>query len=272
MKEVVRKEVLKWLDADVIYPISDSSWVSLVQVVPKKEGMTVVRGVDDKLIPTRTVTGLRICIDYRKLNKATCKDHFPLPFIDQMLDRLAEHKYYCFLKGYSGYNQIAIASEDQEKTIFTCPYSTFAFRRMPFRLCNAPATFQRCMMAIFSNMVEQIIEVFIDDFFVFGTSFDDCLAKLVLVSERCEKTNLILNWEKCHFMVKEGIVLGHRISEKGIEVDRSKIEAIDKLLPPTTVKGMRSFLGHAGFYRRFIKDFSKISKPLCNMLLKDTKF
>jgi hypothetical protein len=128
------------------------------------------------------------------------------------------------------------------------------------------------MMAIFSDMVEQIIEIFMDDFSVFGTSFDDCLAKLALVLERCEKTNLILNWEKCHFMVKEGIVLGHRISEKGIEVDRAKIEAIDKLLPPTTVKGVRSFLGHAGFYRRFIKDFSKISKPLCSLLLKDIKF
>jgi hypothetical protein len=146
-----------------------------------------------------------------------------------MLDRLAGHEYYCFLDGYSGYNQIAIAPEDQEKTTFTCPYGTFAFRRMPFGLCNAPATFQRCMMAIFSDMVEQIIEIFMDDFSVFGTSFDDCLAKLVLVLERCEKTNLILNWKKCHFMVKEGIVLGHRISEKGIEVDKAKIEAIDKL-------------------------------------------
>jgi hypothetical protein len=246
--------------------------VSPVQVVPKKGGMTVVKDANNNLIPTRPVTGWRICMDYRKLNKATRKDHFPLPFIDQMLDRLAGHEYYCFLDGYSGYNQIAIAPEDQEKTTFTCPYGTFAFRRMPFGLCNAPATFQRCMMAIFSDMVEQIIEIFMDDFSVFGTSFDDCLAKLALVLERCEKTNLILNWEKCHFMVKEGIVLGHRISEKGIEVDRAKIEAIDKLLPPTTVKGVRSFLGHAGFYRRFIKDFSKISKPLCSLLLKDIKF
>jgi hypothetical protein len=153
-------------------------------------------------------------MDYRKLNKATRKDHFPLPLIDQMLDRLAGHKYYCFLNGYSGYNQIAITPEDQEKTTFTCPYGTFAFRRMPFGLCNAPVTFQRCMMAIFSDMVEQIIEVFMDDFSIFGTSFDDCLAKLGLVLERCEKTNLILNWEKCHFMVKEGIVLGHWISKK----------------------------------------------------------
>jgi hypothetical protein len=141
MKEVVRAEVLKLLDAGIIYPISDSKWVSPVQVVPKKGGITVVKNENNELIPTRTVTGWRVCIDYRKLNTATRKDHFPLPFIDQMLERLAGHSHYCFLDGYSGYNQIPIAPEDQEKTTFTCPYGTFAFRRMPFGLCNAPATF-----------------------------------------------------------------------------------------------------------------------------------
>ena len=272
MKEVVKKEIIKWLDAGIIYPISDSSWVSPVQCVPKKGGMTVITNDNNELIPTRTVTGWRICMDYRKLNKATRKDHFPLPFIDQMLDRLAGRTYYCFLNGYSGYNQIAIAPEDQEKTTFTCPYGTFAFRRMPFGLCNAPATFQRCMMSIFSDMVEQSIEVFIDDFSVFGDSFDLCLNNLALVLKRCVETNLVLNWEKCHFMVQEGIVLGHKVSAKGIEVDKAKIETIEKLPPPTSVKGIRSFLGHAGFYKRFIKDFSKISKPLCNLLEKDIPF
>ncbi|KAL5789532.1 hypothetical protein ACOSQ2_004420 [Xanthoceras sorbifolium] len=246
MKEVVRAEILKLLDARIIYPISDSSWVSPVQVVPKKGGITVVRNENNKLIPTRTVTGWRVCIDYRKLNTATRKDHFPLPFIDQMLERLAGHAYYCFLDGYSGYNQIPIAPEDQEKTTFTCPYGTFAYRRMLFGLCNAPTTFQRCMMAIFSYMVERFIEIFMDDFSVFGSSFDVCLANLALVLKRCEETNLVLNWEKCHFMVKEGIVLGHRISSTGIEVDRAKIEVIEKLPPPTSVRGIRSFLGHAG--------------------------
>ena len=120
-------------------------------------------------------------MDYRKLNKATRKDHFPLPFIDQMLDRLAGYSYYCFLDGYLWYNQIAIAPEDQEKTTFTCPYRTFAFRRMPFGLCNAPVTFQRCMMAIFSDMVEDIMEIFMDDFSIFSTSFDHCLHNLALV-------------------------------------------------------------------------------------------
>ena len=173
---------------------------------------------DNTLLPSRTVTGWRICIDYRKLNKATRKDHFPLPFLDQMLDRLAGHEYCYFLDGYFEYNQISIALEDQEKTTFTSPYGTFAFRRMPFELCNAPSTFQCCMMAIFSDMVEKTIEVFMDDFSVLGSSFDDCLENLREVLARCKETNLVLNWEKCHFMVQEGIVLSHRISARGIEV------------------------------------------------------
>ena len=184
----------------------------------KKGGMTVIRNEKNKLIPTRIVTGWRVCIDYRKLNSATRKDHFSLPFINQMLERLAGHPYYCFLDSYSGYNQIPIAPEDQEKITFTCPCGTFAFRRMPFGLCNAPATFQRCMIAIFSDFVEKIVEVFMDDFSVYGTSFDNCLANLSQVLQRCEETNLVLNWEKCHFMVQEGIVLGHKISIQGIEI------------------------------------------------------
>ena len=135
----------------------------------------------NKLLPTRIVTGWRVCIDYWKLNKATRKDHFPLLFIDQMLYRLAEYEYYCFLGEYSVYNQIAIAPEDQEKTTFTCLYDTFASRRIPFGLCNAPAIFRRCMMAIFSNMVEEIMEMFMDNFSVFGTSFDHCLHNLARV-------------------------------------------------------------------------------------------
>ena len=127
MKEVARKEVLKWLNAGFIYAISDSSWVSPMHVVPKKGGFTVIRNEKNELIPTRTVTGWRVCIDYRKLNTATRKDHFPLPFIDQMLDRLAGHPHFCFLDGYSGYNQIAIAPEDREKTTFTCPFWYFCF-------------------------------------------------------------------------------------------------------------------------------------------------
>ncbi|GJZ18537.1 reverse transcriptase domain-containing protein [Tanacetum coccineum] len=194
--------------------------------------MTVVTNDENELVPTRLVTGWRVCIDYRKLNEATRKDHFPLPFMDQMLERLAGNEYYCFLDG----------------------------------------TFQRCMMAIFHDMIEKTMEVFMDDFSVFGNSFSTCLSNLERMLKRCEDTNLALNWEKSHFMVKEGIVLGHKISKKGIEVDKAKIDVIAKLPHPTTVKGIRSFLGHAGFYRRFIKDFSKISRPMTHLLEKNTPF
>jgi hypothetical protein len=199
MKEVVKAEVLKLLDIGIIYPISNSKWVSPVQVIPKKSGITMVKNEDEELIPTRITTCWRVCIDYRRRNKVTRKDHFPLPFIDQMLERLAGHSYYCFLDGYSGYNQIAIALEDQDKTTFTCAFGTFAYKRMPFGLCNAPATFQRCMMSILSDMVEKFIEVFMDDFSVFSSNFDECLHHLKSVLKRCEECNLVLNWEKCHF-------------------------------------------------------------------------
>nr|GFA83013.1 DNA-directed DNA polymerase [Tanacetum cinerariifolium] len=175
--DVIKKEVEKLLDAGLIYPISDSPWVSPIHCVPKKGGTTVIKNDENELVPTRLVT--------------------------QMLERLAGNEYYCFLDGFLGYFQISIDPKDQEKTTFTCPYGTFAYKRMPFGLC---------------------------------------------------------------------IVLGHKISKKGIEVNKAKIEVISKLRHPTTVKGIRSFLGHAGFYRRFIKDFSKISRPMTHLLEKNSSF
>ncbi|GJR78757.1 putative nucleotidyltransferase, ribonuclease H [Tanacetum coccineum] len=189
-----------------------------------------------------------------------------------MLERLAGHEYYYFFDGFLGYFQILIALKDQEKTTFTCPYGTFADKWMSFRLCNALATFQRCMTTIFHELIEDSIELFMDDFSIFRSSFDHCLKNLEKMLKRCEETNLVLNWEKCHFMVKEGIVLGHKVSGSGIEVDKAKIEAISKLPYPTNVKAIRSFLGHVGFYQRFIKDFTQVARPMTQLLVKDAPF
>nr|GEU63242.1 DNA-directed DNA polymerase [Tanacetum cinerariifolium] len=176
-----------------------------------KGGITVVTNENDELVPTRTVTGWRVCIDYHKLNEAAAKDHFPLPFMDQM--------------------------------------------RMPFGLCNAPATFQICMLAIFYDMIEESVEVFLDDFSVFGDSFDKCLNNLDKILQRCKDAHLVLNWEKCHFMVKEGIVLGHKVSSAGLEVDKAKINVISKLSSPTNIKVIMEYL-------------VKISKKACILELK----
>ncbi|RVW18897.1 Retrovirus-related Pol polyprotein from transposon 17.6 [Vitis vinifera] len=210
LQEVVRAEVLKLLQAGIIYPISDSPWVSPTQVVPKKSGITVIQNEKGKklLHASLQVGGCVLIIE--SLNAVTRKDHFPLPFIDQVLERVSGHPFYCFLDGYSGYFHIEIDLADQEKTTFTCPFGTFAYRRMPFGLCNAPATFQRCMLSIFSDMVERIMEVFMDDITVYG----------------------------------------------------AKVELIAKLPSPTTVKGVRQFLGHAGFYRRCQHSFDQLKKFL----------
>nr|GEZ99748.1 reverse transcriptase domain-containing protein [Tanacetum cinerariifolium] len=236
----------RWLAEEVMMVSAvkrggSGSWVSPVHCVPKKGGFTVVENEENELILTRLVTGWRVCIDYRKLNEATRKDHFPLPFMDQMLERLVENKFYCFLDGFSGYFQIPIDPRDQEKTTFTCPYGTFAYRRMHFGLCNAPSTFQRCMLAIFHDMVEKTMEVFMEDFSIFGNSFENCLSRLDKILQR-------------------------------IEVDRAKVDVIAKLPHPTTIKGVWSFLGHADFYWRFIHDFSKISRPMTHLLEKNTPF
>ncbi|GKD44758.1 reverse transcriptase domain-containing protein, partial [Tanacetum coccineum] len=182
----------KTTDIPGICPSFYSPWVSPIHCVPKKGGITVVTNERNELVPTRTVTGWRVCIDYRKLNEATAKDHFPLQFMDQM--------------------------------------------RMPFGLCNAPATFQRCMLVIFHDMTKESVEVFMDDFFVFRSSFDHCLNNLDKMIQCCKDAHLVLNWEKCDFIVKEGIMLGHKVSEAGLEVDKAKIDVISKLPPPTNIK------------------------------------
>ena len=206
------------------------------------------------------------------MNAATKKDHFPLPFINQILNQLVGQSYFCFFDGYLGYNQITIDPNDQEKTTYTYPFGTFTFRQMSFGLYNPLATFQRCMMAIFSDFLSDSLEVFMENFLIFLDDFNSHLAHLTKILEVYIRKRLVLSWEKLYFMMREGVVLGHLVSGKGFEVDKTKIEVIQNLPLPATLRDLQSFLGHVGFYRRFIRDFAEVSKLLSTLLCKDKDF
>nr|GEU95928.1 reverse transcriptase domain-containing protein [Tanacetum cinerariifolium] len=259
--DVIKQEVIKLLEAGLIYPIFDSPWVSPVHCVPKKAGFTVVKNEDNELILTRLVTGWCVCINYRKLNEVTRKDHFPLPFMDQMLERLAGNQYYCFLDGFSSYFQIHIDPKDQEKTTFTCPYGMFAYSRMPFGLCNAPGTFQRCMMAIFHDMIEKTMEVFMDDFSIFGNSFQSCLSHLKRMLKSIAKV-AIFEWgwvnglTRCEFAVSFSSISGV-IGFMGFWREAS-------------VRDIQYFKSGTG--EKTHAKFLKIARPMTKLLEKDTPF
>eukprot|EP00253_Pinus_taeda_P006126 PITA_06126 len=254
LKDIVKEEVQKLLDAGFIYPISDSEWVSPLVLVPEKNGKW------------------RICVDYRELNKATKKDHFPLPFIDQVLDGLAGKRFFSFLDGFNGYNQIQISPKNQDKTNFTCPWGTFSYCILPFGLCNVPATFQRSVLSIFGELVHDSVEIYMDDFTPYGSSFQEALSNLGKFLSKCIAMNLSLSPEKYEFLMTEGTVLGHTISRQGLQVYPSKNSIIKKVPPPQKVGDVQSFLGLVGYYRRFIKDFSKLASPLFGLLAKDVEF
>eukprot|EP00253_Pinus_taeda_P019997 PITA_19997 len=191
------------------------------------------------------------------------KDHFPLPFIDQVLDTLAGNKFFSFLDGFNRYNQIQIAPEDQDKTTFTCPWGTFAYRVLPFGLCNAPATFQRVVLSIFADLIKDGLEVYMDDFTPYVDDFDPALDTLEKVLQRCIATRLCLSHEKCYMMMKEGLILGHYVSAAGIQVDPAKIQILLLIPTPHLLKQRyATFVGFSGYYRRFIEHYSHIAAPL----------
>ena len=181
--DIVKDELQKLLHANFLYPIFDSKWVSPLVIVPKKHKKW------------------RVCVDFIELNRATLRDYFPLPFIDQALDTLSRKQYFSFLDGYNGYNQIHIALEDQEKTTFTCPWGTFAYKVLPFDLCNVPATFQRAVLGIFSDLTHDCVEIYMNDFTVYGNTFGEALENLEKVLIRCQEANISLSHEKCKMML-----------------------------------------------------------------------
>ena len=252
---LVKEEIDKLLEAGFIYPVPHSEWVSPIVIVPKKVGAD-------------GIAKIRVCQDFRKLNDATKKDYYPLPFTDIILDHAAGHQRYSFMDDMSGYHQVWIRQQDQILTTFTTDWGTFAFKRMPFGLCNAPGTFQRIMMDIFHDFLRHFLEVFIDDFAVFGTT-EEHLSHLRQTFIRCRERNLKLHPGKCFFGVESGTLLGHVISAEGIKVDSDKITIILGLSIPVNLRELRGFLECVGYYRRFVFAYAKIALPLTSLLKKE---
>ena len=245
--EPVQKEIARLLEAGLIFPVDNSSWCAPIVVSVKKNGK------------------IRICVDFKQLNKATIKDFYPLPFIDQILDFLAGKECYSFMDCFVGYNQIALAPEDKLKTTFTTIFGTFAWHVMPFGLCNAPATYQRFMHETFKDMETQSLRIYLDDL---GAATDSTkhVEALRAGLEKCREKSVALNPDKCLFVVPYGLLLGHLISGRGIQMDPAKVALLLALKAPTSRKELQSVLGSIGYYRRFLKDYAKISLPMTRLL------
>ncbi|KAL3696451.1 hypothetical protein R1sor_010527 [Riccia sorocarpa] len=223
--ETVKKEIEKLKEADFIYPVKEYDWLSPIVIVPKKNGK------------------LRVCVDYRKLNEFTVKDPYPIPFIDDILDKVAEREAYTFMDGYSGYNQVEIASEDHKKTAFITPWGAYAYAPMPFGLSNAPTTFQILVIDTFAEYIGDFMEAFLDDFTVYGSA-DQHLQQLENALINCLENQISLNPEKCVFWVQSGVLLVHIICSEGIFMDPRKVEKIRKQPAPTNRKELQRVMDH----------------------------
>ena len=247
-------QVQQMLASDVIQP-SNSPWASPVVMVKNKDG------------------SLRFCIDFRQLNAATVKDAHPLPRIDDLLDALHGARWFSTLDLKSGYWQVPIMEQDKEKTGFrTSSGQLYEFNQVPFGLCNAPATFSRLMDRIISGLHWETCLFYFDDIIVFSSTWEEHLARLRQVFEGLRHANLKLGAEKCAFAAKEVSYLGHRVTEEGLLPDPALLRAIRKIPPPKTVTEVRSFLGLAGYYRRYVKIFAAIASPLHALTWKDAVF
>lgn len=237
----------------VIRP-SSSPWASPVVLVPKKNGQ------------------LRFCIDYRRLNAVTKKDVYPLPRIDDILDHLGKAKYFTSLDLASGHWQVKLAEESHQKSAFTTHCGLFEFIRMPFGLCNAPATFQRLMQVVLAGLDWNSCFVYLDDILIASKTFDEHMKHLREVFNRLRKATLRLKPKKCHILRSEVQYLGHVVSSKGIRPDPAKVEKVTSYTIPTNVSEVHRFLGLASYYRRFIPNFSKVASPLHALTKKNVEF
>jgi hypothetical protein len=250
---VIEKEVKKLLDAKIIIPLRYSEWVANLFRVRKKNGE------------------IRLCVDFRNLNRSSVKDNYPLPKMDHVLEKVVGSNRISMIDGFSGYNQIAVHQDDKEKTAFTTPWGTFMYDKMSFSLMNAGATFQRAMDIAFVNKRDDFFIIYLDDLTVFSKSDAEHLVHLKQTFEKCRKFGLSLNPKKSYFAMQEGKLLGHIVSRDGIKIDPKRIEAIDTINIPRNRKEIQSFLGKIIFLRRFILNFVEIVKLITDMLKKDNE-
>lgn len=213
----------------------------------------------------------RIVIDYRKLNAVTINDKFPIPNIDGILEKLGRAQYFTTLDLAKGFHQIPMSKEDQKKTAFSTPFGHYEYRRMPFGLKNAPATFQRLMNSILSKFIGKICVVYMDDILIFSSSLQEHINSLNKILRTLEEAGLKIQFDKCNFLKKETEYLGHILTRGGVKPNPKKIESIKELKLPTTQKQIKSFLGITGYYRKFIKDYAKIAIPFTQCLKKGAR-
>jgi ribonuclease HI len=249
----MEKEIRKLLDARIIIPLRYSEWIANLVPVRKKNGE------------------IRLCVDFRNLNKCSRKDNYPLPKMEHMLQKVSGSRVMSFIDGFSGYNQIAVHPEDREKTAFTTPWGTFMYEKMPFGLMNAGATFQRAMDIAFIGEKDKFVLIYLDDITVFSNSHELHLQHLRKTFLKCRKYGISLNPKKSNFALKEGKLLGHIVSEEGVKIDPKRVEAIRNLSLPRSKKDIQSFLGTINFVRRFIGNFAELTKNITAMLRKDSE-
>ena len=251
--QFVKNELDAMLDKGIIRE-STSPWASPIVIVPKKNNKK------------------RICIDYRRLNKVTEKDVYPLPIIDDILEMFDGAKWFSTLDLASGYWQVAVKEEDKRKTAFVTKHGLYEFNVMPFGLCNAPATFQRLMDKVLSRFIGKFLVVYLDDVTIYSQTFDEHMTHLKTVFKTLRKAQLKLNRDKCHFFLHSIKFLGHEITRQGILPDEEKIDKVKNFPTPHNLRTLRGFIGLASYYRKFINKFSDIAKPLNKLLQKDEPF
>jgi ribonuclease HI len=248
----MEREIKKLLDTHIIIPLRYSEWIANLVSVRNKNGE------------------IRLCVDFRNLNKCSRKDNYPLPKMEHILQNVLGSKVMSFIDGFSGYNQITVHPDDREKTSFTTPWGTFMYEKMPFGLMNAGVTFQRVMDIAFVGEKDKYVLIYLDDITVFSSSHEHHLQHLRKTFLKCRRYGISLNPKKSNFALKEGKLLGHIVSANGVRIDPKRVEAIKSQSLPRSKKDIQSFLGTINFIRRFIANFAELTKHITSMLRKNS--